>query len=1656
MQYMVTAQDGSTLDYLVTVSVKTDDSKAIIRFALELPSGLFAEGIIDETEAAGTITGTITVNVPAGTDTRSLDARIAHTGDKLLDPNTGEHPSGTFSFHGDFSSPTDWTVIALDDTEMRYTVTVVIRKSSDKEITDFRLNVSGESVIIGSEPQPDGKYPILAVLPDSVSLAGVIPYIKYVGSDISPEENTEENFGDLTNPVTYTVTAEDRSVREYVVKVVLKETAGNSEKQITGFYVTNPLIEGVIDESQGTIALTVPTGTDLRFQQPEIYYRGVSISPLSGQPVDFSGADSNPVNYTVRARDNSSRTYKVWVFFVPAPTPPVVTVPDSKDEKVDIGAGTDGSGDYTVIVEFPVYIENPVITINYPGAGNTVNIGSIDASKNVNLDSNIYLENNYLQVNNNNVFNYVPIQLDNGEYTYVLVVNPPPEDTIPDSTPDDPDSAKATIDGFYFANPAAVGTINQSAGTIDVTVPYGTNLSSLTPTICYTGKEIVGISGPSPVTGPATSFDTKVSYKVKARDGTTEKTYQVTVTKASEDPLYAKATIDGFYFANPAAVGIIGKTDGSEGAGTAGDPYRISVTVPHDTNLGSLAPTICYTGKEIVGISGGSPLTDSARSFAAAVDYTVKAYDGVTTKTYRVNVTVASADPLYAIATIDGFYFANPAAVGTINQSARTIDVTVPYGTNRSNLAPVIFYTGKEIEGISGVSPVTGQQTSFATTVDYTVKAQDGTTTKTYQVRVTVAPANPNSTIATIDGFYFATPAAVGIIGKIDGSEGAGTAGDPYRISVTVPHDTNLSSLAPTICYTGKEIVGISGGSPLTDSGKDFTGSVSYTVKSRNGTIEKTYQVTVTKAPADSLYTEASIDGFYFANPAAVGIIGKTDGSEGDGTAGDPYRISVTVPHDTNLSSLAPTICYTGKEIVGISGGSPLMDSAKSFATAVDYTVKALDDTTTKTYRVNVTLVPADPLYAKATIDGFYFANPAAVGIIGKTDGSAGMGTAGDPYSILVTVPYGTNLRGLAPVISYTGREIVGIPGASPLTGQPSSFAAAVDYTVKARDDTTTKTYRVNVSVASEDPLYTKASIDGFYFANPVAVGEIDQSAGTITVKVPYGTDLRNLTATLCYTGKEIVGIPGANPLKDGARSFTGVVEYTVKAHDTDIMKTYRVTVVTAPNTAKDITAFAFSGVNPTTTSIGAIPNADGNYPIQITVPDGASIDSLTPVITHTGASIAGPGFASDGGPGTPPATPVTSFSATSPVNYTVTAKDGSTKTYAVTVRHAGGDDDTIEITGFYFTAPLAAGTINQAANTITVIVPAKTDTASLVPTVYFKGMSVSPGSGAANNFNGPVVYTVTGINGKTRPYTVTVQKTPSSAKDITRFAFPGLTGAETVIGAVPDPDGSYPIAVWVPAGTVLDNRAPDLAHTGLTISPTIGTALSFNVPQTYTVTAEDGSTKTYKVTATPLSGDTKLITSLVFNAVPLQGGGSIRAIAAIDQDSHTITVEVPAAANISGLTPTITYIGRSIVPPGGSDQTANPFTDPAARNFSSDQTYTVKDQSGGAQPYTVRVQKQSTVMVHFDGETDLLVAESVFDPVSGVITVRAAAAVAAPYGWYIDGVKQAVPNTQNTFTLNVGDGTFVAGRHEILVSGRKDDLHYTGKVYFTVSGGTK
>ena len=154
---------------------------------------------------------------------------------------------------------------------------------------------------------------------------------------------------------------------------------------------------------------------------------------------------------------------------------------------------------------------------------------------------------------------------------------------------------------------------------------------------------------------------------------------------------------------------------------------------------------------------------------------------------------------------------------------------------------------------------------------------------------------------------------------------------------------------------------------------------------------------------------------------------------------------------------------------------------------------------------------------------------------------------------------------------------------------------------------------------------------------------------------------------------------------------------------------------------------------------------------------------------------------------------------------------------------------------------------IDQNANTIAWDLPYGTAVTALAPTYTLSfGATCVPASGATKDFTSPQTYTVTAQDGTTtKAYTVTVTLAPPSAAcDMLTFGA-NVAGSAAVITA-----GT--VDWYLPYGTAVAALAP--AYTlslGATCVPTSGTTKNFTSPQTYTVTAQDGTTtQGYTVTA--------------------------------------------------------------------------------------------------------------------------------------------------------------------------------------------------------------
>lgn len=199
-----------------------------------------------------------------------------------------------------------------------------------------------------------------------------------------------------------------------------------------------------------------------------------------------------------------------------------------------------------------------------------------------------------------------------------------------------------------------------------------------------------------------------------------------------------------------------------------------------------------------------------------------------------------------------------------------------------------------------------------------------------------------------------------------------------------------------------------------------------------------------------------------------------------------------------------------------------------------------------------------------------------------------------------------------------------------------------------------------------------------------------------------------------------------------------------------------------AKSDAKEILDFTFAGLTP---SVKASINGTA---ISATVPFGTDVTALKPSVTVSPKSTVNPasGEAQD-------------FS--SAITYTVTAEDGTTQAYTVTVTDEPGSAEKM-ITSFTFAGldPAVVATID--ADKITASVPFGTDLTTLVPTIEVSDFAtVNPASGVAADFSSAISFTVTAQDATTAVYEVTITELPKPGLNVT--ALWELTVAK---GAVP------------------------------------------------------------------------------------------------------------------------------------------------------------------------------------------------------------------------------------------------------------------------------
>ena len=354
--FVVTAENGDTQEYTVTVNREKSTEKAITEAVLTKTGGASVKADISEQNK------TVTFMLPVGTtdaDVAAMTLKFTcsqYASIKL--ENAGDNwPAGGQLCGMKLNETKTFVVTAENGDTQAYTVLIVRGKSSAKEITNaLLLAKAGDTTSPATVKIDNAKKTIDFTLPagtDTSKLGEMI--LKLTVSDyatVAKKDDPGKNWTEgavcgmeLDKAATFTVTAENGSTQDYTVTITRTKS---TTKDITAVKLLDAdksvIAEGKLSGTTWTITLPsdtdkalinkIGTSTDVFMQ---INYTGVSLAQAEGYD-DATGiigkwssgnvmcgiSPNSSKTFTVTAEDGSTKTYTVEIKYT-APNAPTLS-----------------------------------------------------------------------------------------------------------------------------------------------------------------------------------------------------------------------------------------------------------------------------------------------------------------------------------------------------------------------------------------------------------------------------------------------------------------------------------------------------------------------------------------------------------------------------------------------------------------------------------------------------------------------------------------------------------------------------------------------------------------------------------------------------------------------------------------------------------------------------------------------------------------------------------------------------------------------------------------------------------------------------------------------------------------------------------------------------------------------------------------------------------------------------------------------------------------------------------------------------------------------------------------------------------------------------------------------------------------------------------
>ncbi len=280
-----------------------------------------------------------------------------------------------------------------------------------------------------------------------------------------------------------------------------------------------------------------------------------------------------------------------------------------------------------------------------------------------------------------------------------------------------------------------------------------------------------------------------ITTVVTAQDGTTTKTYTITVTRAASNVTTLSNLVVSAGALSPSFTALT---------------TSYTVSVANATTSTTVTPTLTDSNAVVrvngVIVSSGTASSAIALNVGANVITTlVTAQDGVSTRTYTITVTRAPSNN----ANLSNLVASTGALTPVFSSATTSYTISVPNTTTSMTVTPTVtnaFATVKvNTVTVASGSPSSGIALNVGANVITTVvTAQDGTTTRTYTITVTRAPAASASIVNLklyVEGYYLGSGLMKSVKFNQDGVSDASWVQD---CTVELRHATTFALVATT------------------------------------------------------------------------------------------------------------------------------------------------------------------------------------------------------------------------------------------------------------------------------------------------------------------------------------------------------------------------------------------------------------------------------------------------------------------------------------------------------------------------------------------------------------------------------------------------------------------------------------------------------------------------------------------------------------------------------------------------------------------------------------------------------------------------------------------------------------------------------------------